>query len=538
MGKATNQREARMMAKEKKFNVKGLCIPRKHYMVDLSSRLEKMKDLIEDEEYFVINRARQYGKTTTLAALEHDLADDYTVISLNFQGFGDVSFSSEEHFCQKLLKEMKQSLRFSGVLKEKQARCTEREVDSFDSLSDHITEMCEGSKMVLMIDEVDRASNHRVFLTFLGMLRTKYQARSRDKDFTFHSVILAGVYDIKNIKLKMVQEGLHTLASGERVSDSPWNIAENFDEEMSFAPIEIAGMLADYESDHQTGMNIKEVAEAIYSYTSGYPFLVSRICQYVHEKLEKDWTQAGVLEAVRLMTEEPQPNTLFDDLFKNMRNHQKLADFLYAILMEGEVYLFSLGDEVMEQGLRYAFIRIVEGRIRIHNKIFEMIMTSYFISKEKREGKKLIKNSVEGDVVNGELFNIELFFEKFNAHYQRHYSHRDEAFIEREAAFLFLFFLQPYLNGKGAFHLESKPNLATGKRMDVIVTYGHQAFIIELKIWKGQKYQADAYEQLTTYMSKRGEEKGYLLTFDFRQKKEIKQEWIKAHGKSILEVQV
>ena len=74
--------------------------------------------------------------------------------------------------------------------------------------------------------------------------------------------------------------------------------------------------------------------------------------------------------------------------------------------------------------------------------------------------------------------------------------------------------------------------------MDVIITYGHQTFIIELKIWKGQKYQEDAYQQLTTYMSEHGEEKGYLLTFDFRQKKEIKQGWMKAHGKSILEVQV
>ena len=202
-----------------------------------------------------------------------------------------------------------------------------------------------------------------------------------------------------------------------------------------------------------------------------------------------------------------------------MRNHQALSDFLYAILMEGEVYPFSPGDEVMEQRLRYAFIRIVERHLRIHHKIFEIIMTAYFISKEKREAKKLIKNSVEGDVVNKEVFNMELFFEKFNIHYQQQYSHRDEAFIEREAAFLFLFFLQPNLNGKGTFHLESKPNLATGKRMDVVITYGHQTFIIELKIWKGQKYQADAYKQLTTYMNERIEEKVYLLTFYLSKKK-------------------
>ena len=46
------------------FNVKGPRIAHKHYMVDISDRLEKMKQLIDREEYFVINRGRQYGKTT------------------------------------------------------------------------------------------------------------------------------------------------------------------------------------------------------------------------------------------------------------------------------------------------------------------------------------------------------------------------------------------------------------------------------------------------------------------------------------------
>ena len=527
-----------MERKIKKFNVKGLCIPRKHYMVDLSSRLEKMKALVDEEEYFVINRARQYGKTTILAALEQELADDYLVISLSFQAFDDGSFENSEKFCQKLLTHISSVLEFTKMSEMDAKAWEDEKITDFDLLNRHLTKMCKDRKIVLMIDEVDRASNCRVFLNFLGILRNKYQARSQDKDFTFHSVILAGVYDVKNIKLKMIQEGLHTQAVGERVSDSPWNIAENFDEEMSFAPLEIAGMLDDYERDHQTGMNREEMAEEIYSYTSGYPFLVSRICQYVHEKLEKDWTKAGILEAVRLITEESQPNTLFDDLFKNMRNHQTLSDFLYAILIEGEIYQFSPGDEVMEQGLRYAFIRIVNRNVRIHNKIFEIIMTAYFISKEKREGEKLTKNSVEADVVDGDQFNMELFLEKFSAHYQRHYADKDKRFLEREATFLFLFFLQPYLNGKGTFHLESQPNHATGKRMDVIVTYGHQSFVIELKVWKDQKYQADAYEQLTAYMTARGKEKGYLWTFDFRQKKEIKHAWVKVQGRWILEMQV
>ena len=54
----------------KRFNITGLCIPELHYMVDITERLEIIKDMIDKGGYFAINRGHQYGKTTTLNALE------------------------------------------------------------------------------------------------------------------------------------------------------------------------------------------------------------------------------------------------------------------------------------------------------------------------------------------------------------------------------------------------------------------------------------------------------------------------------------
>lgn len=54
-----------------------------------------------------------------------------------------------------------------------------------------------------MIDEVDKSSDNQIFLSFLGLLREKYLKCQQGKDVTFHSVILAGVYDIKTLKLKL-----------------------------------------------------------------------------------------------------------------------------------------------------------------------------------------------------------------------------------------------------------------------------------------------------------------------------------------------
>ena len=49
---------------EKTFNVTGICYPEENYMVDLSGRLQQTANLVDAGKYFVINRARQYGKTT------------------------------------------------------------------------------------------------------------------------------------------------------------------------------------------------------------------------------------------------------------------------------------------------------------------------------------------------------------------------------------------------------------------------------------------------------------------------------------------
>lgn len=49
----------------RKFNVTGSCNPQRHYMVKLDDRLKRIKEEYVDEgAYFVINKGRQYGKTT------------------------------------------------------------------------------------------------------------------------------------------------------------------------------------------------------------------------------------------------------------------------------------------------------------------------------------------------------------------------------------------------------------------------------------------------------------------------------------------
>ena len=90
-----------VIKKKRKFNITGSCTPQKHYMVPLDDRLEKIKtDYIDEGSYFVISKGRQYGKTTTLSALEKYLKDNYIVLSLDFQEIGTEDFADASTFAK------------------------------------------------------------------------------------------------------------------------------------------------------------------------------------------------------------------------------------------------------------------------------------------------------------------------------------------------------------------------------------------------------------------------------------------------------
>ena len=39
----------------KRFNTAGVCVPDKHYMADISDKLEKIIAMVEDDEYFIMS---------------------------------------------------------------------------------------------------------------------------------------------------------------------------------------------------------------------------------------------------------------------------------------------------------------------------------------------------------------------------------------------------------------------------------------------------------------------------------------------------
>jgi hypothetical protein len=520
----------------REFNVTGLCIPSRHYMADVSEKVRQIMAMVEKGHYFTINRARQYGKTTTIRQLEKTLLENgYQVARISFEGIGDTPFENEGNFCQNIIDQISRAIDRTNT--EYAKTWINDSVKTYKELDIFLNEVCKDKKVVLIIDETDKTSNNLVFLRFIGMLRDKYLERDNGNSATFQSVILSGVYDIKNLKLKMIQAGTHQLQDGEKRINSPWNIAISFKVDMSLNEKEIASMLREYENDNKTGMDIEAIAKEIRAYTSGYPYLVSRICQNIEEDLDRDWTINGVQNSVKEILFEQ--STLFDDIFKNMESNPDLKELLRELTVGNRAYSYNIDNQAIQIASIFGIVEKRGNLAAIHNRIFEVRITNYFASEKEMEKNRIIPSSLINLVAGKEKFDMTLFLEKFANHYYEIYHSKDIDFLERECRLLFITYLRPYINGTGFYHLESETR--DGERTDVIIDYNSEQFIVELKLWYGDVTHEDAFEQIAGYLESRNRDVGYLLTFDFRKTKNVGKPqigWVEHKGKRILDVMV
>ncbi len=537
--------------KQKKFNITGICVPGLHYMVDTGDKIEEIvADYIVSGEYFTINRARQYGKSTTLELLYNRLKGEYLVLDISFEGAEDC-FASVYTLAQGIVNKAARALAanegVSDALMELWRQPIPKELP-LDALGEKITRFCQMSEkeVILMVDEVDKAADNQVFLNFLGLLREKYLRRSVGRDDTFKSVILAGVYDVKNLRMKL-------RPGKEAHYNSPWNIAAEFQVDMSFSVWDIEKMLCTYEQDRHTGMDIADMAGQIFAYTSGYPFLVSFLCKCMDEgkgasawkeeglqlavkEGEPAWTRESLQEAVKAVVRGP--NTLYDDMVKQVAEHPQLSRMLQNILFRGVEYPYHEYSEWMNIGKMLGFIRDKNRVAAVSNRIFEMQLYSYFLSEELFEEKPLSEDIPDRNqfIRHGNL-DMDLVMRKFYEYYTALYQKEDGKFLEEYGRKIFLLYLKPIINGSGNFYVEAETRDKT--RTDVVIDYRGRQYIVELKIWRGAKYHAEGEEQLAGYLEQYHLQRGYLLSFSFarnRGKTGIRE--AACRGKSILEVVV
>lgn len=503
---------------KKRFNITGVCNPRKHYMVDISEKLAQVLELVESEAYFSITCPRQYGKTSMLAALDKYLTahPDYCPIRMSFAKLSEASFQNEANFCRDFLHKVAKDLPKDSEAKAFIEKSNQQTL-TLTALSDILQALFEQmpSQLVLLIDEVDASSNQAIFMTFLGILREHYLERAEEIGTAFHSVILAGVQNVRHLKNKIRPE---TTVIRE---NSPWNIEADFTVDMSFLPHEIQTMLAAYVAETGAKMNERVIAETIYDYTSGYPFLVSHICKIIDEQLlpisKVAWTKMIIAKAVAQLLDSNNVN--FESLLHKLKTYSSLRRLLINMLLEQKRVTFNYNNNLVKLGFQYGIFRRKKNELLIHNKIYQQLIYQYLVSNAETNTKIAIDNynlgydfllPTGGLDMQGILRRFQLFMkEQYNVK-------QDQIFLETNGRLLFMAFLQPILNGSG--HMFREVQISAEKRLDLVITYQSFTYIVELKRWSGEKRHQEGIKQLAEYLDRKNVDKGYLLIFDFRAK--------------------
>lgn len=132
--------------------------------------------------------------------------------------------------------------------------------------------------------------------------------------------------------------------------------------------------------------------------------------------------------------------------------------------------------------------------------------------------------------------NMRLVLEKFVRHFDDLYGDQGQIFYEEDGRRYFLLYLRPIINGSGNYYIESET--WNRERTDVIIDYGGEQIIVELKVWRGNAYNERGERQLLDYLDYYHLKKGYMLSFNFNKNKEIGVEEISVKGKILIEAVV
>ncbi|HBL26754.1 MAG TPA: polyketide biosynthesis operon protein CyrO [Acidobacteria bacterium] len=491
------------------FNTAGPCHPAKHYMLPPERRLPGVRDLIDQEQYYVIHAPRQTGKTTSVRALARSLTAEgrYAALVASCEVGQAVRTSLEEGVAAVV-----DSIRLAArVDLPEELRPPEQDpsVSAATRLQEHLTDWSQISPrpIVLFLDEIDALFDD-LLLSVLRQLRAGFS--SRPGAFP-QSVALIGLRDVRDyrIRLRPDTESLGT--------SSPFNIKVESLTLRNFTAAEVAELYGQHTAE--TGQLFTEDAKALaYQLTRGQPWLVNALARQAVQVVETDRSlpieAAHVERAKEILIE--RRDTHLDSLIDRLRE-PRVRRILEPIL-SGEL----LSPEVLDDDIQFVEDLGLIARsagLEIANPIYREIIPRALTSVMQRSlpvGRASFA-AADGTLSTGVLL------EDFRAFWRQH----AESFLDRQpyseaaAQLVFMAFLQRVVNGGG--FIDREYAIGSG-RIDLCVRWPHpgglQRWAVELKVWRDGRPDPlpDGLEQLNAYLDRLGLEHGTLILFDGRAK--------------------
>ncbi|MDR3366686.1 MAG: ATP-binding protein, partial [Prevotellaceae bacterium] len=189
----------------KYFNVAGPCNSADHYMIDASTRLKGVEQLVAQKQYFVIHAARQSGKTTYLKDLARRLnkSGEYYALYCSLESAQNVVEPEKgvPVILDCIVVNLQESSSIPFTYDEPRYE-QDKKNRPMVLLTLFLTDLSKmlNKPLVILFDEADCLSEGTL-ISFLRQLRDGYNNRP-ERPFP-HSVALVGMRNIRDYKAKI-----------------------------------------------------------------------------------------------------------------------------------------------------------------------------------------------------------------------------------------------------------------------------------------------------------------------------------------------
>ncbi len=486
------------------FNTAGPCRPEYHYTVDPLPRLPQIRELIEDQHYFIIHAPRQTGKTTYLYALMRQLNQEgkYTALTVNIQAAASGNGPSHAMMIIAAAISRNASMFLPENERPRFLENPDPKMFPHGQLETYLKDWSEKNPkpVVLFIDEADSLLDD-LFLALLRQLRSGFEARPEGFP---HSVALVGLRDVRDYKIRIRPES-ESLGTG-----SPFNVKTKSVFMEGFTPSDVDALLDMHTAE--TGQVLTpEVRKEIFHLTRGQPWLTNALAnQIVHEILRNDHSQ-----------------TITPD---------HVAQAKQELIQRRDTHLDSLIDKLRDPGMKALAEAIIGGEMLIADRLNDDIAHAQDLGLITRKAPIRFANPIYGEIIprvlnygleisfNQDLvdqtwyvrdgrLNMDALLTAFQKFYRRHSEAWLGKFDFREVGrqLLLMAFLQRIINNGGMIERE----MAVGNgRCDLLVAFGGERFLIELKLRHDKYSEAEGLEQTARYLSRMGMDHGYFILFE------------------------
>ncbi len=515
------------------FGTEGRVYPDEHYVVPRTSEIADFIQRVKAGKYIVLFAPRQTGKTTFFQfALSALVAEDptYFPIQLDFQDLRNVSPAT---FYEELYYMIREQIEVvfeqrEGLPSEALARFLEntqltnhRSMTRFFKQLQHLfqtpivsanllesdshEQVMTFKRVVLLIDEFDGIPP-TVVSDFLYALRRIYLS---GKPRCPHSVGIVGVKNITQLDYDS--------------SVSPFNIQNEF-KLPNFTVEQVRELFSQYTDE--TGQTVApEVLHTLHKQTAGQPFLVNRIAQILTEELgipkTEKLTQEHFAQAHQRLLREG--NTNIDHLRTNVRRDRGFEKILMRIASYDRGLPFNPEDELMNKLVTYGVIAEgSDGMCEIVNPIYQHRILLMFKPTFNGLEDTYFPKDTGVDFIDyltpaGQLEMRGLLdnFKDFIARAGFRILLVPDTPREYVGQHLLYAYLDNFVRVVGAdMFLE----VQTGRgRIDLLILHNGKKYIIETKIWDGNKSYIAGKKQLSAYLKLENAVEGYYIVFDHRE---------------------